>query len=91
MLAAGEDLVAYEILCDNLYEIDLRPPVDLTRELRQAAEGRTSGMRSRLGHISAFMGAAGGHGRSAHEAAAAMEGDGRQSGRHRQELTVLIG
>ena len=43
MLAAGEDLVAYEILCDNLYEIDLRPPVDLTRELRQAAEGRTSG------------------------------------------------
>jgi hypothetical protein len=46
MLAAGEDLVAYEILCHNLYEIGLRPPVDLTRELRQAAEGRTSGMRS---------------------------------------------
>lgn len=36
LLAAGEDVVAYEILCDNLYEIDLRPPADLGRELRQA-------------------------------------------------------
>lgn len=36
LLAAGEDVVAYEILCDNLYEIDARPPVDLRRELRQA-------------------------------------------------------
>lgn len=37
LLAAGEDVVAYEILCDNLYEIDARPPVDLGRALRQAA------------------------------------------------------
>ena len=37
LLAAGEDVVAYEILCDNLYEIDARPPVALGRELRQAA------------------------------------------------------
>jgi hypothetical protein len=36
LLAAGEDVVAYEILCDNLYEIDARPPVDLVQELRQA-------------------------------------------------------
>ncbi|HEX6248668.1 MAG TPA: hypothetical protein VFZ64_12425 [Nocardioidaceae bacterium] len=36
LLTAGEDVVAYEILCDNLYEIDARPPVDLGRELRQA-------------------------------------------------------
>lgn len=36
LLAAGEDVLAYEILCDNLYEIDARPPVDLGRELRQA-------------------------------------------------------
>ena len=31
LLAAGEDVVAYEVLCDNLYEIDLRPPADLER------------------------------------------------------------
>ncbi len=37
LLVAGEDVVAYETLCDNLYEIDARPPVDLGRELRQAA------------------------------------------------------
>lgn len=37
LLAAGEDVVAYETLCDNLYEIDARPPSDLGRELRQAA------------------------------------------------------
>ncbi|MGY2703338.1 hypothetical protein [Nocardioides sp. HB32] len=36
LLAAGEDVVAYEVLCDNLYEVDVRPPVDLGRELRQA-------------------------------------------------------
>lgn len=36
LLAAGEDVVAYEILCDNLYEIDARPPLDLGQELRQA-------------------------------------------------------
>lgn len=36
LLAAGEDVVAYEILCDNLFEIDTRPPVDLGRELGQA-------------------------------------------------------
>jgi hypothetical protein len=36
LLAAGEDVVAYEILCDNLYEIDVRPPADLARELRRA-------------------------------------------------------
>jgi hypothetical protein len=36
LLAAGEDVVAYEVLCDNLYEIDARPRVDLGRELRQA-------------------------------------------------------
>jgi hypothetical protein len=35
-LAAGEDVVAYEILCGNLYEMDARPPVDHGRELRQA-------------------------------------------------------
>jgi hypothetical protein len=37
LLAAGEDVVAYETLCTNLYEIDARPPRDLGRELRQAA------------------------------------------------------
>ena len=36
LLAAGEDVVAYEILCDNLYEIDARPPADLVLELRRA-------------------------------------------------------
>jgi hypothetical protein len=36
LLAAGEDVLAYEVLCDNLYEIDVRPPFDLGRELRQA-------------------------------------------------------
>ena len=36
LLAAGEDVVAYEILCDNLYEIDARPHADLGRDLRQA-------------------------------------------------------
>jgi hypothetical protein len=37
LLAAGEDVVAYETLCDNLYEVDARPPSDLGLELRQAA------------------------------------------------------
>jgi len=37
LLAAGEDVVAYEVLCDNLYEIDIRPPAALGRELRRAA------------------------------------------------------
>lgn len=36
LLAAGEDVLAYEILCDNLYEIDVRPPADLGRKLRPA-------------------------------------------------------
>jgi hypothetical protein len=36
LLAAGEDVVAYEVLCDNLYEVDLRPPVGLGLELRRA-------------------------------------------------------
>ena len=36
LLAAGEDVAAYEILCDNLYEIDARPPTDLGLELRRA-------------------------------------------------------
>jgi hypothetical protein len=36
LLAAGEDVVAYEILCDNLYEVDVRPPADLARDLRRA-------------------------------------------------------
>ncbi len=36
LLAAGEDVVAYEILCENLYEIDVRPSADLGRDLRQA-------------------------------------------------------
>ena len=37
LLAAGEDVVAYETLCDNLHEIDTRPPADLCGGLRQAA------------------------------------------------------
>jgi hypothetical protein len=37
LLAAGEDVVAYETLCQNLHEIDARPPSGLGRELRQAA------------------------------------------------------
>jgi hypothetical protein len=36
LAAQGEDVVAYEILCDNLYEIDARPPAGFGRELRQA-------------------------------------------------------
>lgn len=32
LLAAGEDVVAYE----NLYEIDIRPPAALAHELRRA-------------------------------------------------------
>ena len=32
LLAAGEGVVAYETLCANLYEIDLRPRADLVRE-----------------------------------------------------------
>ena len=36
LLGAGEDVVAYEALCENLYEIDAHPPVDLVRQLRQA-------------------------------------------------------
>jgi hypothetical protein len=39
LLAAGEDVVAYETLCDNLYEIGVRPPADLGLELRQAVLG----------------------------------------------------
>lgn len=37
LLAARRDVVAYEILCDNLYEIDAHPARDLGRELRRAA------------------------------------------------------
>jgi hypothetical protein len=37
LLAAGEDVVAYENLCENLYEIDARPSADLGRALRRAA------------------------------------------------------
>ena len=37
LLAAGEDVVAYETLCANLYEIHARPPSELGRELRHAA------------------------------------------------------
>jgi hypothetical protein len=36
LLSAGEDVVAYEVLCDNLYEIEVRPPADLGRKLRRA-------------------------------------------------------
>lgn len=36
LLAAGEDVVAYETLCTNLYEIDARPPEDLAQQLRRA-------------------------------------------------------
>lgn len=36
LLAAGEDVLAYETLCENLYEIDARPPADLGHELRTA-------------------------------------------------------
>lgn len=37
LLDAGEDVVAYEVLCDNLYEIDARPPGHLVQSLRWAA------------------------------------------------------
>lgn len=37
LLTAGEDVVAYETLSQNLYEIDARLPADLGRALRQAA------------------------------------------------------
>jgi hypothetical protein len=36
LFAAGEDVVAYETLCDNLYEIAVRAPAELGRVLRQA-------------------------------------------------------
>jgi hypothetical protein len=36
LLAAGEDVLAYETLCENLYEIDARFPADLGHELRRA-------------------------------------------------------
>lgn len=36
LLAAGEEVVAYEILCDNLFEVDLRPPANLAQKLRLA-------------------------------------------------------
>jgi hypothetical protein len=36
LLAAGEDVGAYETLCPYLYEIDARPSRDLGRELRAA-------------------------------------------------------
>jgi hypothetical protein len=36
LVAVGEEVLAYEVLCDNLYEIDVRPPADLGRELRRA-------------------------------------------------------
>lgn len=36
-LAAGEEVLAYETLCQNLYEIDARLPVGLAEQLRRAA------------------------------------------------------
>ena len=49
LLAAGEDVVAYETLCVNLYEVDVRPPADLAVELRQAAvEAGTDPSRAEL-------------------------------------------
>lgn len=38
LLRAGEEGVAYEILCDNLYEIDARPDRRLVEEVREAAK-----------------------------------------------------
>jgi hypothetical protein len=37
LLAAGEDVVAYEVMCETLYAIDARLPTDLVTRLRQAA------------------------------------------------------
>jgi hypothetical protein len=36
LLRAGEAGVAYEILCDNVHEIDVRPEASLVQELRAA-------------------------------------------------------
>lgn len=36
LLAAGEDVVAYEVLCENLYEIGARPAAHLCVEMRRA-------------------------------------------------------
>lgn len=38
LLAAGEDVVAYEILCDNLYEADIAAPGRLLTDLRHAVQ-----------------------------------------------------
>jgi hypothetical protein len=35
LLAVGEDVVAYETLCENLHEIDAGPPSDLGRQVGQ--------------------------------------------------------
>ena len=35
LLRAGEPVVAFEILCDNLYEIDVRPDRNLVQSLRR--------------------------------------------------------
>ena len=36
LLAAGEDVEAYETLCENLYELGSLPPAELGRALRRA-------------------------------------------------------
>jgi hypothetical protein len=36
LLADGEDVEAYETLCENLYEIGALPPAELGRALRRA-------------------------------------------------------
>ena len=36
LIAEGDEVVAYETLCENLYEIDVRPPAELGRALRRA-------------------------------------------------------
>lgn len=38
LLRAGEDVVAYETLCANLYEDGIAVPPESLRELRQAAQ-----------------------------------------------------
>ena len=36
LLRAGEDVVAYEVLCDNLYEDDIKVSAELLADLRSA-------------------------------------------------------
>jgi hypothetical protein len=38
LLRAGEEVVAYEVLCDNLSEDDIRVPADLLTELQRAVQ-----------------------------------------------------